>query len=137
MAEDALLTHHEVLQQRVTAWREAWAKRGEAPTAAVTQLLGETYLGSTVAQHIEEKLLQTRREIDNAIARYAGLVAAAVALLCKAGSTEDIERKTQESFLKIGRQEDGFETKMAELQPLVELYRRLSVAMDHPRRTPH
>jgi hypothetical protein len=136
MAEDALLTHHELLQQRVTAWREAWAKRGEAPTAAVTQLLGEPYLGATVAQHIETRLLETRRDIDNAIARYAGLVAAAVVLLCKAGTTDGIERKTQEAFLKIGRQEDGFETKMVELGPLVELYRRLSTAMDHPRRTP-
>ncbi len=133
MAEDALLTHYDKLCARVEAWREAWARRGDAESAAVAQLLGETYLGQTLAQHIETRLVESRREIDNAIARYAGLVGAAVALLCRAGSTGDVERKIQEAFLKIGRHDDTFETKMVELRPLVELYRRLATAVQPPK----
>jgi hypothetical protein len=129
MAEDALLTHYDKLVARVDAWREAWARRGEAPSAAVTMVLSETYLGATLAQQIEARLMEARREIDNAIVRYAGLLAAAMALLTRAGSTADIERKTQESFAKLGRNDDGFETKMMELRGLVEVYRRLSIAV--------
>ena len=129
MAEDALLTHYDQLVARVDAWREAWARRGEAPSSAVTMVLSETYLGTTLAQQIETRLMEARREIDNAIVRYAGLLAAALALLTRAGSTADIERKTQESFAKLGRNDDGFETKMTELRGLVEVYRRLSVAV--------
>ena len=129
MAEDALLLHYDKLNARVHAWREAWARRGEAPSVAVTMLLSESYFGQTLAQQIETRLLEARREIDNAIARYAGLVAAAIALLTRAGSTGDIERKTQEAFLKVGRNDDGFEAKMAELEALIALYRRLSIAV--------
>ena len=129
MADDALLVHHDKLCARVEAWREAWARRGEAPSVAVTMLLSEQWLGHTLAQQIETRLLEARREIDNAIARYAGLVAAAIALLTRAGSTGDIERKTQESFLRVGRNDDGFEAKMVELRALVDLYRRVSLAV--------
>jgi hypothetical protein len=129
MAEDALLTHYDKLVARVDAWREAWARRGEAPSSAVTMVLSETYLGATLAQQIEARLMEARREIDNAIVRYAGLLAAAMALLTRAGSTADIERKTQEAFAKLGRNDDGFETKMTELRGLVDVYRRLSIAV--------
>jgi hypothetical protein len=129
MAEDALLTHYDKLVARVNAWREAWARRGEAPSSAVTMVLSETYLGATLAQQIEARLMEARREIDNAIVRYAGLLAAAMALLTRAGSTADIERKTQEAFAKLGRNDDGFETKMTELRGLVDVYRRLSIAV--------
>jgi hypothetical protein len=129
MAEDTLILHYDKLGARVQAWREAWARRGEAPSVAVTMLLSESYLGQTLAQQIETRLLEARRDIDNALARYAGLVAAAIALLTRAGSTGNIERKTQETFLKIGRHDDGFEAKMVELEALVALYRRLSVAV--------
>jgi hypothetical protein len=73
--------------------------------------------------------MEARREIDNAIVRYAGLLAAAMALLTRAGSTADIERKTQEAFARLGRNDDGFETKMTELRGLVDVYRRLSIAV--------
>jgi hypothetical protein len=133
MADDALLNHYDKLCARVEAWREAWARRGEAPSAAVTMLLSEPYLGQTLAQQLETRLLEARREIDNGIARYAGLVAAAIALLARAGATGEIERKTQEAFLKIGRSDDGFESKMVELRALVEVYRRVSVALTMPK----
>jgi hypothetical protein len=129
MAEDSLLTHHDKLCARVEAWREAWARRGESPSAAVTMLLSERYLGSTLAQQIETRLMEARREIDNAIVRYAGVLAAGIALLTRAGPTEDIERRTQEAFAKLGRNDDGFESKMAELRGLVDVYRRISVAV--------
>ncbi len=129
MADDALLTHHAMLIAKVAAWVESWNTRGQAPSATVAQLLSHTYMGQPLAAALETRLLEARREIDNQIARYAGTIAAAIALLCRAGDTDAIERSTHEAFLKIGQVEDGFATKMAELQPLVDTYARLSLAL--------
>lgn len=128
-SDDALLAHHDLLQAKVEAWTTSWRLRGEAPNATVAQLMSRPYLGAPMSTQLETRLLEARREIDNQIARYAGTLAAAIALLCRAGDTDAIERSTQESFLKIGHAEDGFETKMAELMPLVDTYRRLSLAL--------
>lgn len=129
MESDPLLVHHQSLIEKTQAWQQAWNDRGQAQTASVAELMSRSYLGSTVAQQIEKRLLEGRLEIDHQIARFAGMLAAAIALLFRAGDTETIERQTQEAFLRIGKSEDGFATKMAELRPLVELYRRLNTAL--------
>jgi hypothetical protein len=115
MQSDALLTHHQRLLDRVCAWKDAWQRRGQTSSAAVAQLLSTTYTGETLAQQLEKRLLAARRDIDNQLARYAGTLAAAIAVLCRTGDTDELERKTQEAFLGIGKHEEGFEAKLAEL----------------------
>jgi hypothetical protein len=129
MADDALLLHHQRLLERVAAFKQAWARRAETPSASVAQLMSSTFMGETLSQQVEKRLLEARREIDNQIARYAGTLAAGIAILCRSGDTDAIERKTQEMFLGLGKHEDNFESKLAELTPLVETYARLSVAV--------
>ncbi len=129
MPGDPLLEHFEALEARAKAWETAWARRGETSAASVALLLSQPYLGQTLGQQIERRLLEGRREIDNQLTRFAGMVAAAIALLCRAGDTEALERSIQESMSKIGRVEDGFDSKLAELRPLVALYARLNAAV--------
>lgn len=129
MEADPLLKHYTTLLEKAEAWQQAWAQRGEAPTASVAQLMSQTFQGATLAQQIEKRLLEGRRELDNQIARFAGTLAAAVALLCKSGNTDAIERQTQEAFLRVGKTEDGFASKLAELRPMADLYRRLKTAV--------
>lgn len=122
---DPLLAHHRHIVDRVQAWREAWTGRARAESGAVARVLSTEYLGEPLSMQIERRLLEARREIDNEIARFAGMLAAAVALACRAGDTDAIERRTQLAFLEIGKVEDGFESKMAELEPLVRYYATL------------
>lgn len=133
-SSDPLLDHHRYLVAKVAAWKACWVHRNEAGGAALASLLSTSYLGEPLAMQIERRLLEARREIDNEIARHAGVLAAAVALACRAGDTDLIERRTQEAFLKIGKTEDGFESKMAELEPLVRYYTMLSTAVGPSRR---
>lgn len=128
MTDDPLLSHYEQLRARVDAWHDAWARRGETGNATVATLLGTPHVGAPLSAQIETRLLEARREIDNQIARFAGVVAAAIALCCRSGETDAIERATQTAILKLGKVEDGFATKMTELGPLVELYIRLKRA---------
>ena len=135
-ATDPLLLHHRAIVAKVAAWKECWAHRNEAGGAALASVLSATYLGEPLSMQVERRLLEARREIDNEIARHAGILAAAIALACRAGDTDAIERHTQEAFLKIGKTEDGFESKMAELEPLVRYYETLSTAVGPARGTP-
>lgn len=128
MSDDPLLSHYEQLRARVDAWHDAWARRGEAANATVATVLGTNHVGAPLSAQIETRLLEARREIDNQIARFAGVVAAAVALCCRSGETDAIERSTQEGMLRLGKVEDGFATKMTELGPLVDLYVRIKRA---------
>lgn len=126
---DPLLAHFESLERRVEAWRVSWERRGQADGALVAELMSRPYLGEPLSAQIERRLTEARRELENQLARYAGTLAAGIALLCRAGDTERIERDTFESFSRLGRTEEAFETKMAELRPMVELYRRLNLAV--------
>lgn len=121
------------LEGRCQAWREAWAERERATCAAVGELLSATHVGSPLAERIVERLQEGRREIDNSIARLAAATAGATARLARDADTEAIERRTHETFLRIGRHDEHFDTKLAELRPLVHRYLRLARAL---RRTP-
>jgi hypothetical protein len=128
-ASDPLLAHHRGLVAKVAAWKECWAHHNEAGGAALSALLSTRYLGEPLSMQVERRLLEARREIDNELARHAGVLAAAVALACRAGETDAIERRTQEAFLAIGKHDEAFESKMAELEPLVRYYTMLSTAV--------
>jgi hypothetical protein len=128
-SQDPLLAHHRALVAKVAAWKECWAHHNEAGGATLASLLSMTYLGEPLSMQVERRLLEARREIDNELARHAGLLAAAIALACRAGDTDAIERRTQEAFLKLGKHDQAFESKMAELEPLVRYYTMLSTAV--------
>lgn len=121
------------LEDRCQAWREAWAERERAPCAAVSEVLSAKHLAQPLAERIVERLTEGRREIENAIARLAAATAGATARLTRDGDTEALERRLHETFLRIGRHDEHFDTKLAELRPLVQRYLRLARAL---RRTP-
>lgn len=121
------------LEDRCRAWAEAWAERERTPTASVGEVLSAQYLGEPMAERIVERLREGRREIDNAIARLGAATGGAMARLTREGDASTIERRLHETFLRIGKHEEHFDTKLAELRPLVERYLRLARAL---RRTP-
>lgn len=121
------------LEDRCQAWREAWAERERTPCAAVSEVLSAKHLAEPLAERIVERLEEGRREIENSIARLAATTAGAMARLTREGDTEAIERRLHETFLRIGQHDEHFDTKLAELRPLVQRYLRLARAL---RRTP-
>ncbi len=121
------------LEQRCEAWRQAWADRERTPTASVGEVLSAKYLGEPVAERIVERLKEGRREIENSIARLGASAAGGIVRLTKDGDASAIERRLHETFLRIGRHEEHFDTKLSELRPLVQRYLTLARAL---RRTP-
>ncbi len=117
------------LEARCTAWREAWAERERVPCAAVSEVLSARHLAEPLGERIVERLLEGRREIENSIARLAAATAGAMARLTRDGDTEALERRLHETFLRIGQHDEHFDTKLAELRPLVQRYLRLATAL--------
>lgn len=117
------------LEERCQAWREAWAERERTPCASVGEVLSATHLAEPLTERIAERLKEGRREIENAIARLAATTAGAMARLTRDGDTSALERKLHETFLRIGKHEEHFDTKLAELRPLVQRYLRLARAL--------
>lgn len=120
---------HETLIARVDAYRQAWRERAKAPTATVARLLSMTHHGEPLADRVEKRLLEGRRELDNALAAFGGQVAAAIAGLTKTGGTEAIGRQTQEELLRVARTDETFENRMHEVASLVALHDRLATAL--------
>ncbi|MEM9455863.1 MAG: hypothetical protein AAGF11_16905 [Myxococcota bacterium] len=121
------------LEDRCQSWRDAWAERERTPTASVSEVLSAQYLGEPIAERIVERLREGRREIENSIARLGATTGGAIARLTREGDASAIERRLHETFLRIGKHEEHFDTKLAELRPLVQRYLRLAKAL---RRTP-
>lgn len=118
------------LRERVAAWRECWRDRARTTSASTALLMSQTLLGEPVAARLETRLLEGRRAIDNALARCAGEVAAAIAKLCRdAPDVAAIERRVHEDFLRQAKTDETFENRLAELAPLVALHRRLAIAL--------
>lgn len=121
------------LERRCEAWREAWAERDRTSNASIAEILSATHVGQMVSERMGERLLEGRREIENSIARLAAATAGAMARLGRDGDTAAIERRSHETFLRIGQHEEHFDTKLTELRPLVARYLRLARALS---RTP-
>ena len=120
---------HEKLVARVDAYRQAWRERAKAPTATVARLFSMTHHGEPLGDRVEKRLLEGRRELDNALAAFGGEVSAAIAGLTKSGGTESIGRHTQEELLRVARTDETFENRMHELASLVALHDRLATAL--------
>lgn len=121
------------LELRCQAWREAWAERDRSPSASVSEVLSAMHLGEPLTERLVERLRAGRLEIEHAIARLAAATAGALARLARDGDTETIERRTHETFVRIGKHEEHFDTKLAELRPLVKRYLTVARALQ---RTP-
>lgn len=116
------------LKCRATAWTEAWAERNALSSASVAEVYGAVHVGEPVGERLVARLKESRRELENSIARLAATTAGALARLGRDGDASAIERRAHETFLRIGRHDEGFATKLAELEPLVQRYLRLARA---------
>lgn len=133
VTQESIEAELQALEERCQAWREAWAERERAPCASVSEVLTAKHLAEPLGERIVERLLEGRREIENSIARLAAATAGAMARLTRDGDTQAVERRLHETLLRIGQHDEHFDTKLAELRPLVQRYLRLARAL---RRTP-
>jgi len=120
---------HTRLLERVAAHREAWRDRDKASTATVARVLSATHVGEPLSTRLEKRLLEGRRELDNAIARFGADVAGAIAQAVKVGDASSIERGIHEDLTRVARSDETFENRLHEIAPLVDLYVRLATAL--------
>ncbi|MCH9684507.1 MAG: hypothetical protein K0V04_23935 [Deltaproteobacteria bacterium] len=119
----------QALEQRCAAWRQAWADRERTPCASVGELLSATHVGEPLAERIVERLKEARFEIDNALCRLAATTAGAIARLTRDADAQPLETRMQQIFSRIGKHEENFDTKLADLRPLVHRYLHLAQAL--------
>ncbi len=122
---------HDRLNVRVAAFREAWRDRDKATTATVARVLSLSHYGEPLSDRLGTRLLEGRRELDNAIARFGADLAGGVAALTKDGDVSGIERTLHEELSRVARTDETFENRMHELSSLVAMYCRLAVAFGH------
>lgn len=125
-------TQHAQLVDRVRAYREAWRDRGVAKGAIVARTMSAMHMGEPLSQRLETRLLEGRRELDNAIARFGADMAGALACATKDGDASDIERSIHAELIGVSRTDETFENRLAELVPLLEVYVRLATALGNP-----
>lgn len=129
-ASDPLLDEHEQLREQIDAWIEAWLRRGEVTSASTATLLSSVQLGVPLAERLEKRLLLARAQLEQRTARLAGAFAAAIAGLGGETATDALERAITDALAQVGRADQDFASKLAELAPLVAMYRRLRAAID-------
>ncbi len=120
------------LELRCTAWCEAWAQREHTPNASVGEVLSSIHLGEPLAGRLVERLKEGRFDIDNALSRLAATTAGAIARLTGDGDTQPLERRIHTLMSGLGKHEETFDTKLAELRPLVHRYLHLATALQRP-----
>jgi len=123
----------QALEARCQAWREAWAERERTSCASLGEVMSAIHLGEPLGERIVERLREGRREIENAIARLGATTGGAIARLTREGDASTLERRLHETFSRLGKHEEHFDTKLAELRPLVQRYLTLARALQ---RTP-
>jgi hypothetical protein len=130
---DRWLDEHAALLAQLSAWAEAWRRRREHGGAALVTLMSATHLGDPVATRIEKRLLLAKAHLEGRIATLAGGMAGAIARMGGDADTSAIERAVSDALVRVGGAEDDFGSKLAELAPIVEMYRRLRGAIDGAR----
>lgn len=126
---DPLLAHYDVLRRQLDAWTDAWRHRRDHGGAAMVALMSTMVHGDPLASRLEKRLLLAKAHLEGRIAHYTGEVAAAIAKIGGDADTAAIERAATEAVTRIGHADDDFGSKLAELVPLVECYRRLRTAV--------
>jgi hypothetical protein len=127
---DPLLEEHERLRTQIDAWIEAWLRRKETTAASTSMVLSSVQLGVPLQERLEQKLLLVRAQLEQRAARLAGDLAAAIAGLGGDADTQPLQRAVSDTFAQVGRADQDFASKLAELGPLVAMYRRLKAAID-------
>jgi hypothetical protein len=130
---DRWLDEHAALLAQLSAWADAWRRRRDHGGAALVTLMSATHLGDPVATRIEKRLLLAKAHLEGRIAALAGGVAGAIARMGGDADTSAIERSVSDALVRVGAAEDDFGSKLAELAPIVETYRRLRGAIDGAR----
>ncbi|MBX7084285.1 MAG: hypothetical protein K1X88_34080 [Nannocystaceae bacterium] len=126
---DALLDQYDRLRTRADAWLEAWRGRKDTGSATMTTVLSSVLLGEPVADRIEKRLLLAKAHLEVEHAELGGRLAAAIAALGGHADTAAIEQAVREMIQRVGRVDEGFASKRAELDPLATAYRRLRAAL--------
>lgn len=123
---DPLLDEHAALMTQIHAWVEAWKRRREpGGGAAMVILMSAQHLGEPVATRLEKRLLLAKAHLEGRVANLGGAIAAAIATLGGDADVSGITRSVTEAIVRVGGLEEDFGSKLAELGPLVECYRRL------------
>lgn len=126
---DPLLQEFARLNAQLDAWSEAWQQRRQVSGAAVATLFSGLHTGEPLATRLEQQLLLAKARLEGKLADLAGRTAIAIARLAgdaEVGSTIDAVRQ---HITAVGRSDEGFASKRAELDPLVAVYRRLAAAL--------
>ena len=127
---DPLLEEHERLRTQIDAWIEAWLRRKETTAASTSMVLSSVQLGVPLQERLEKKLLLVRAQLEQRVARLAGDLAAAIAGLGGDAETQSLQRAVSDAIAQVGRADQDFASKLAELGPLVAMSRRLKGAID-------
>lgn len=131
MAEtDPLLDDHAALLAQTTAWTDAWRRRREHTGAALVTLMSAIHLGDPLATRLEKRMLLAKAHLEGRIARLAGSFATAIAELGGDADASAIGRAVSDAVVRVGQADDDFGSKLAELGPVVDAYRRLRAAID-------
>jgi hypothetical protein len=130
VASDPLLDEHESLRAQIDAWIQAWLHRTETTAASTAMVLSSVQLGVPLTERLEKRLLLTRAQLEQRISRLSGSLAAAIAGLGGDTDTSQLERAVTDAIAQVGRADQDFGSKLAELDPLVTMYKRLKAAID-------
>jgi len=129
MIDDPLLDEHAALMIRAVAWTAAWKRRHEHGAAAMVTLMSAQHLGAPVSVQLEKRLLLAKAHIEVRLADLAGRLAGAIAALGGDADTSAVATVVREAVTRVGGADEDFGSKIAELGPLADGYRRLRTAL--------
>jgi hypothetical protein len=124
-----LLTQHEALVRALRAWTEAWQHRRDSGSATMVALASTMVNGEPLATRVDKRLLLAKAHLEARIATQAGDVAHAIAQVAGEDDTTAIRRAATEAVTRVGHADEDFASKLAELVPMVDAYRRLRAAI--------
>lgn len=128
-ASDPLLTQHDALVRALRAWTDAWQHRRDSGSAAMVALASTMVNGEPLSLRLEKRLLLAKSHLEARIATQAGDVAHAIAKLAGQDDTTAIARAATEAVTRVGHADEDFASKLAELVPMIDAYRRLRGAV--------
>ena len=111
------------------SWQERLASDRSMRRISLAMRLSSVLLGEPVADRIEKRLLLAKAHLEVEHAELGGRLAAAIAALGGHADTAAIEQAVREMIQRVGRVDEGFASKRAELDPLATAYRRLRAAL--------
>lgn len=126
---DSLLQEFARLSAQLDAWTDAWQQRRAVGGAAVATLFSCLHTGEPLATRLEQRLLLAKARLEGKLADLAGRTAIAIARLAGDADVATTIDAVRQHVTAVGRSDEGFASKRAELEPLVAVYRRLATAL--------